>query len=190
MRFWIRLFFFTRLRLIVNAVQRTFAMEWRKPRADLPTFETPAELEAYVRERFKWGEDGVRIGGLFIPLDYVKNPRVTQALLEKAGGLDGDCDDVHFWVATVLETVPGVAWAHPLSCVWKGGGHVTCVYSYKGFEYLFNYGIQGPIELDDAPALVLKWKNQKLTRAGEPQLPKLWFWVRETIQHKLIAVGG
>ena len=193
--FWIRVFFWTKLRVIVNGGQRLWKREPWADRSDLLRFDTPQELETYVRARFKWRADATRVLGLLIPIDYVTNPRVVQSRLDQEGGGDGDCDDHHFWTASVLQLIPGVSWAHPLSCVWKGGGHTTCLYEYKGLIYLFNYRIGLMIEAPSvklaaqlAAQEVLKWHNDNLDE-GEPKAEALKFWCLETTKHKLIATG-
>jgi len=199
--FWIRVYFFggalgVNLRRIVNGLQRLLNREPWWPRAPLPLFATPGDVEDYIRGRFAWRKDGTRLGGLFLPLDYVTHPEVFQAQLETEGGVDGDCDDHHFWVATVLQTVPGVAWAHTLSCVWKGGGHTTCLYEHNGVIRLFNYrigpAIVGTITKKQAAAAaaldVLAWANAKHAE-DEPDVTKLTFWVLETTGQRLVATG-
>lgn len=194
MRFWIRLFYLLRLRWLVNVVQRLVKGEPWLPRAELATFETPQDVADFVRDHFEWRADGMRLGSLFIPLDYYSRPAVTQHKLNELGGVDGDCDDCHWWVAHVLSDVPGVAWAHPFSVVWTKGGHTTCLYEYRGIVYLFNYGIAAKLDGPTVEAisraaahLVLQWHNDNLEEGEEPAALK--FWVRETTRNKLVACG-
>lgn len=189
-RFWIRVYFWTFLRVTVNGLQRLLKGEPWADRAELPVFETPQQLEKFIAENFDWSADKI----LGISVDFNSNPKVTYARLLKLGNeKDGDCDDVHFFAAACLRLIPGVAWAHPLSCVWKKGGHTTCLYEYKGAKHLFNYEI-GPFidaaDLEEAAAIaaerVLKWKNDNLDE-GEERRDKLKFWVLETTKNRLLA---
>jgi hypothetical protein len=185
--FWIRVFFWTRLRLVVNEFQRLITLQFREPREDLPAFETPADVENYLKGRYDWGPDQLRLWRHRIPIDFSRRPEVFQARLTDGTVKDeGDCDDVHTWARQALEGVPGVAWAHLFSACWKGGGHTFCVYEYKARVYVFNYRIAGPLELVDVPAHMLDWTNNNREKDEEPVARLKWF-VLETKRHRLLS---
>lgn len=184
----IRLYFWTKLRILVNAVQRLWKKEPWEKKTPLPKFDTPKDVETYVRARFQYRLDQTRIGKWTIPIDYVTHPEVFQTRLEDEVQVDGDCDDFHFWVAQVLtQNVHGVEWAYPLSVTWKGGGHTTCLYKYKGLVYLFNYDIEGPLEVEDAPRCVLEWHNRQQEWEGKAPAKRIFYYVLETVNHRLIS---
>lgn len=193
MKLAIRIYFLLRLRVVVNGLQRLIKGEPFAKRADkLHAFHTPEDMEHYAMERFKWRKDGSRLNKtLFLPLDYITNPLVFQVKLDDGVGVDGDCDDLHAWYASVLQNMSGVSEALLVSVVWKGGGHTVCLYQRQGFWHLLNYKITGTWRMDEAQAIartieeVLEWKRAK---DKLDELPKLRFCVAETLDHKLRAV--
>ena len=193
--FLVRVYFFLRLRKLVNDFQRWWKNEHKAKRAKLPDdFETPEDVEAFIKDKFQWPPDGTRLFGRFIALDYITHPEVFHArITDGVRHEEGDCDDFHAWVATVLQSVPGVSHAYLHSTVWNGGGHTTAVYEYKGMYFGFNYRIGIVLVADTIEEIGAMWAKAVLTWAqgkedAEPDL-RIKFWCLETVSHKLVATG-
>ena len=147
--FWIWVLYALRLRRPLNNLQRWIVAESKRPRLPLEPMRVPGDLRARLAD-FNWRKDGTRIGGLFIPLDYVSHPEVTEARLQNGEKADGDCDDAHHYAAVQLETMIGVDEVLHVSVGYPGGGHMACVYLFQDRWWLLNYGkiiaIGGPLE--------------------------------------------
>jgi hypothetical protein len=173
--FWIRVAYLLRLRGPFVRLQRRLKREHKAPRKPLPKFDSPEHVERYVKKRFKYRLDQTRIGGKMIPLDWVTDPEVFHARLDEGEQKDGDCDDYHAFVAHALKPISGVSDVYLLSSGYKGGGHTTCVYKFKGNWYLFNYSIKLIDDPNDAPRLVAEWGTK-----GDNEVA-VEFYVFETI---------
>jgi hypothetical protein len=154
MNLLIRIFYWLKLRTLVNKIQRRFAGENSMFKISLPTFNTPKEIETYINSRFKYRLDTGSILGFSFPLDWVTEPEVFQYKLLSNKLDDGDCDDYHYWVATCLSKIVGVTEIYMLMVGYVKGGHAVCVYEYQGEWYLFDYEIIKIKSPDDAPHLV------------------------------------
>lgn len=158
--FWIWALYALRLRRPLNNLQRWIAGERKAPRAELARLLHPADLVEHFRG-YDWRPDGTRIGGIFLPLDYVSAPEVTEARLRDASRADGDCDDAHHLAAVYLERMIGVERAYHVTIGYRGGGHLACVYRFRGAWYLLNYDrIHLLDRLDDVEAVLLRWATR------------------------------
>lgn len=158
--FWIWLLYATRLRRPLNTLQRRLAGEGNAPVAPVMFADHPGTLREVLATK-QWRQDGIRLGGflgLFIPLDYVSRPAVTQARLNSRAVPDGDCDDLVHWAAVILKRMRDVGEVYHVSIGYRGGAHVACVYQFQGRWWLLNYGeitaLQNP---RDAKRVLLEW---------------------------------
>jgi hypothetical protein len=158
---WIFWLYALRLRKPLNELQRRLAGELhRAPRTALAEIDHPGGVRE-VLARKQWRADGVSLGGLFIPLDYISDAEVTQARLDSDREADGDCDDLHHWAARVLERMADVSAVYHVSIGYRGGGHVATVYRFRDRWWLLNYGVVLPLHAPaDARGLLLKWASR------------------------------
>jgi len=171
--FWLRAAYMFRLRWPFIWLQRWAKGELKAKRKPVMTFETPNQLATYAMARFKYRKDQGRIGGWVFALDWVTDPQVFQARLEDTNSTerDGDCDDYHFWAATALKKIDGVRRIYLLSTGYKGGGHATVVYEYRGAWYHLDYRIYSISNPNRAPKQV----------AGKYSNGEVLFWVFESV---------
>lgn len=188
MNYLIRLFYFLRLRTLVNNLQRRLKGEHKLSKSKLIKVKTPQEVVDYAKlNGYKWRPDATRVGKYKLPLDWVTHPEVFQWKLEQDPFPEGegDCDDIHGWYAHCFAKISSVERVARVSTVWKGGGHTTCVYKQDGQWYHCNYTIKKIDDPNDAPADVLAWASKK--RDGEEL--KLVFYVFEDLDFRLLAVS-
>lgn len=181
--FWIHLAYLLRLRRPFNSFQRW----WKERGAEKsPLFlaDHPLDVLRFAKEhKFEWREDATRIGGWTVPLDWVSDPRVFQARLEKdpfPEG-DGDCDDYHYWFATCVSKIPGVGRVVLCSSGFRKGGHTTCAYEWEGGWWLVNYEVSRIDDPNDIPRIVAEWAR------GEGA-ESLWH-VFEDLEFNALAIG-
>lgn len=136
--FWLWLAYATGFRWRWNALLRR-VLDGGAYREPLATLKHPPALAHHLR-RWAWRRDGGRIGGLFIPIDYVSHPEVTEGRISSHLHADGDCDDAHHYAAVQLSQMPRVDVAVCVSIGYPGGGHMACVYRYLGEWWLLDYG--------------------------------------------------
>lgn len=128
-----------RLRRPLNSLQRWIAGDHKAKSTSLRWCSSPADVRN-ILDRFDWRKDGTRIGGIFFPLDFVSKATVTQARLYNKHAVDGDCDDAHHYAAMQLLRMVDVDEVYHVTIGYPGGGHLACVYSYRGNWWLMNYG--------------------------------------------------
>lgn len=158
--FWIWLFYALRLRRPWNSVVR-WALERNAPRESLAAVRSPGDV-ALALSGWRWRRDGTRVGGLFVPIDYVSHPEVVQARLLSGESTDGDCDDAHHYAAVQLARCWGVGRVLHISIGYKDGGHLAVVYEYRDCWWLLNYGrvtqlVGGP---NSAVGPLLRWAQR------------------------------
>lgn len=175
----ITLFYKLGLRRILIKAQRVLSGEWKTIKTPLPDIYRPEDVETYINQKFKYRLDTLSIGNKKIPLDWVTTPEVFQTRLENPEDVDGDCDDYHYWAATMLARIPGVSNVMMVSTVWSGGGHTVCTYFYNRKWFLFNYGISEIDSPNDVPRLVFK----RHAEVGS----KVLFYVFEDLDFNLLA---
>lgn len=154
--FWISLAYLLRLRGVANAVQRWVAAEHRAPRSELRSFESPEQLVAYARPRFRWRLDSGRLGGWALPLDWITSPEVFQHRLEQDDVGHGDCDDYHYWAAVLIAEMDDVDVVYLLSSGLPRGGHTTAVFRRADRWWHLDYGLYPIDDPNDAPAKVAR----------------------------------
>lgn len=182
-RFWFWLVYLIPLKRWAIAVQR-WLLERDAPTAPLPRFDTPEELEAYVKRTFVWRADSE--GRTFKFWDWPSRPTVTQARLNDTKRIgDGDCDDIALLIGVLLSTMPSVSDVR-LLCVGYSNpraAHVVTVFRRGAHWYLFNgaAGIRILEALDSAPAEVVRQM-----RKGEPNQRPRWH-VFETLNFKRVS---
>jgi hypothetical protein len=186
----IYVFYFFNLRRISIIVQRFLAGEYHDPTRKLPTPDETTTLEQpqgaidYIRHvgPFQYRLDQYKILNWFLPLDWVTDPEVFHARLASADVRDGDCDDYHYFVATLLSDVPDVSDVLLHSIVWDGdsgvNGHTVCSYTYADQRWLVDYTIQalGNRNIDE------------VIIDSHAKGAKLKFMVTENLNFDLIAV--
>jgi hypothetical protein len=182
--FWINVAFLLRLRWPAVKWQRWLKKEHKAKRSKLITAETPEDIRQYALDnKYKWRPDQVRVAGKFLPLDWVTDPEVFQARLEDEVPKDGDCDDYHFWFASVLETLDSVDEVIMASVGYPGGGHTVCGFLRHGKKYLVNYKIQEIDNFDDIPQIIAEWGTDA------PKEPAVLWYVFESMEKKWTAMA-
>lgn len=187
--FWntlLRLAYALRLRWPFIWLQRLLKGELSAPREPLPThLKTPEEIYLYAKQRFKYRKDEARLGKWIVPMDWVTDPEVMQHRLNNPDDRDGDCDDIHFWAARMLQDCPGVSRVYLCSSGFVGGAHTTCVYRYNDAWYHLDYRIYTLANPNSAPMRVAS----RYTRP--PNAVKVTFSVFETIDPpwRAVAIG-
>ena len=176
--FWIRVAYLFNLRWLSCEFMRWWSGENKAPRVPLPRFDTPEEVQTYVMAHFQYRKDQFELKlfkrrWLFM-CDWVSHPEVFQGRLMDKTTRDGDCDDIHFWVANVLKDVPNVAEVYLLSSGFRGGAHATTVFKYKGQWKHFDYHIYELADPNHAPDAV----TERYTKKGEKKETTFWNFER------------
>lgn len=176
-----------------NRIQRRLAGEHNAPRAELPGFISPEEIEAYARARFDWRKDELktsgRIGGFMVPLDWISDPEVFQHRLAREAVADGDCDDYHWWFAECLDRLPAEAGVRDVMLVssslgWTGG-HTSCVYRVEDDGW---YHVDYEIRRIPDPFAV---PNDVAQRYADTEAEEVvQWWVMETLDNEAYAIGN
>lgn len=171
MRVLIQIFNFLRLYILGNVLQRLLR-ERKAPKAPLPLFKAPEEVVEYIRKKFNYRLDGLGVGALRVPFDWISHPEVVQHRLE-TGEPTGDCDDYHYWVARQLEKIESVKKVFLLSVGYSRGGHTCCVFETEEGWFLVDYDL---FRIDTPTSAVRKVVSRY--RPGE-QMGK-WYWFYDT----------
>ena len=134
--FWLRVAFTLGLRKLTCKFMRRWKGEHKEKRTPVMLFESPEAIAAYISHYFQYRHDTIVLllnkRRYVFPVDWVTDPEVMQTRLENCLVEDGDCDDIHFWAARALCTVPGVSEIYLLSSGFNGGAHATTVFKYFG----------------------------------------------------------
>lgn len=146
----------------------------------LPELTRPTQIIEHVEQHgFQYRADATRIGGRFIPLDWITHPEVFEARLRTDQTRDGDCDDWHFYALTLLDRMTLVERAFLLSIMWHdddgAAGHTTCVFQSGEQWFLMDYQIiplddpRDAVELvlNDRAAVFVVWETPRLTLVAE-----------------------
>lgn len=152
-------------------------------RANFPTFlKTPEDLEEYLGAYFEYRKDPLNGA-----LDYVSHPNHTQWKLNRMDIADGDCDDIHFWAAYILNVMPGVEEAYFLSSGYPSdaffSGHCTVVYKRCSNWWHFDYKNRPLHDPNDAPDIVAKRYGQN----GELVAP--WYVWEKVNPWRLVVIS-
>lgn len=178
--FWIRVAYLFNLRWASCEFMRWWSGEHKAPRVLLPVFNTPEEVQTYVMSHFQYRKDQFELKLFkrrwFFMCDWVSHPEVFQGRLMDKTTKDGDCDDIHFWVARALLDVPGVEEVYLLSSGFKGGAHATTVFLYKDQWKHFDYHIYDLKNPNLAPDAV----TDRYTKKGVAKETTFWNFERVT----------
>jgi hypothetical protein len=179
--FWIRVAYLLGLRRLSCWAGRWLAGDNKVKKTELPKFDDLEHVESYFDDLFQYRYDKILIevkkgATIFLPLDWVSDPRVFQTKLEDAKVKDGDCDDAHFWFAHAIQGMAGVEEVYLLSSGWPGGAHATTVFRFFGQWLHFDYRIYELEDPMDAPAKVA----ERYTKGGAKS-QRVTFWNFERV---------
>ena len=132
------------LQVVWNKIMRFLSKEFLIKKARLIEFEDPWEMEKYLRERFTYRFDTIKIFKSVVGTDWVTHPKVVMRRIREMSPAVGDCDDIHYLVAELIErmTSPSAPTdAFTVSVKYSKGGHTFCIFLWKGRWYKYDYKI-------------------------------------------------
>jgi hypothetical protein len=132
------------LQVIWNKIMRFLSKEFLIKKARLIEFEDPWEMEKYLREHFTYRKDTIKIFKKLVKTDWVTHPKVVMRRLKERSITVGDCDDIHYLAAELLERITSSSAptdVFTVSVVYGGGGHTFCIFLWKGRWYKYDYKI-------------------------------------------------